>query len=183
MNTVIKHLLIISSLLTFVYSIPSIAKGIYQTPEQFIAGVFLDQAPEVKTLWLNKGDKLEIAKILNHSFNRMRIRYWHSKESSAWVLEEIGKEQQITMGVHIKSPIDQIKKPSIVTLKILTYRESRGDEVRHDFYTNQFVDATLKGDNDLSNHIDGITGATLSVRATKKVAKLALWLTNKANNK
>ena len=29
---------------------------------------------------------------------------------------------------------------------------------------------------DLSGHIDGITGATLSVRAVDRVARLALWL-------
>ena len=31
----------------------------------------------------------------------------------------------------------------------------------------------------LNQHIDGITGATMSVRALTKVARLALWLNNK----
>ena len=35
---------------------------------------------------------------------------------------------------------------------------------------------TLADDGYLSGSVDGITGATLSVRATEKVARLALWL-------
>ena len=170
-----------------------IAKGVYQTPEQFIAGVFLDQTPQTKMLWLNKKDKAEIAKILSHSYNRLRIRYWQYQTETVWILDEIGKEKPITMGIHIKgnfqnspkqnSPKQASPKHSIVELKVLTFRESRGDEIRHSFFTEQFVDASLKSDNSLSNHVDGITGATLSVRATTKLARLALWLTNKASEK
>ena len=64
-------------------------------------------------------------------------------------------------------------------LKVLTFRESRGDEIRHDFFSKQFTLATLTKDKALSQQIDGITGATLSVRATTKVARLALWLNTK----
>ena len=35
---------------------------------------------------------------------------------------------------------------------------------------------SLAGDGYLSKHIDGITGATLSVRAAERMARLALWL-------
>jgi uncharacterized protein with FMN-binding domain len=90
------------------------------------------------------------------------------------VLEEIGKEQPITIGVHIKDE-------QVVDLKVLVYRESRGDEVRHDFFTNQFKSASLTKENMLNQHIDGITGATMSVRALTKVARLALWLNKKVN--
>ena len=58
---------------------------------------------------------------------------------------------------------------------ILTYRESRGYEVRHDFFTRQFKGAALKGDK-LTNRIDGISGATLSVWAVTNVSEWALYL-------
>jgi hypothetical protein len=148
------------------------AKGVYQTPADFISHSFINVTPESKVLWLSKADKSIVADILQHKFNRMRIRYWQANNQTVWILDEIGKEKPITIGVHIKNnQIDQ--------LKVLTFRESRGDEVRHKFFSQQFINATLNNDIRLSKHIDGITGATLSVRATTKVARLALWLHTK----
>lgn len=148
------------------------AKGVYQTPAAFISQSFVDVAPQAKVLWLTKEDKAVIAKILQHKFNRMRIRYWQVHNETVWILNEIGKEKPITIGVHIKN--DQINH-----FKVLTFRESRGDEVRHEFFSKQFINASLNQNNGLSQNVDGITGATLSVRATTKVARLALWLNAK----
>jgi len=149
----------------------SFAKGVYQTTEEFINQV-IGEVPKAKVLWLNAQDKVEIADILSHSFNRLRVRYWQADDNTVWVLDEIGKEKPITIGVHIQNN-------QIIELKVLTFRESRGDEVRHDFFTKQFNLAKLTQDNRLTTHIDGITGATLSVRALTKVARLSLWLNNK----
>ena len=148
------------------------AKGVYQTPAAFISHSFTDVKPEAKVLWLNKADKSIVANILQHKFNRMRIRYWQANNQTVWILDEIGKEKPITIGVHIKN--DQIEH-----FKVLTFRESRGDEVRHEFFSEQFINATLNDENRLNKNVDGITGATLSVRATTKVARLALWLHTK----
>ena len=149
------------------------AKGVYQTPEQYIHHIFAGKTSKANVIWLSKEDKKVIADILNHSFNRLRLRYWQHNNETVWVLDEIGKEKPITIGVHIK-------EQQIIDLKVLTFRESRGDEVRHEFFTKQFNLAQLTADNQLSTHIDGITGATLSVRALTKVARLALWLNMKA---
>lgn len=148
------------------------AKGVYQTPAAFISHSFVDITPQVKVLWLTKEDKDAVAEILQHKFNRMRIRYWQEGNETVWILNEIGKEKPITMGVHVKN--NQINN-----FKVLTYRESRGDEVRHEFFSKQFINATLDEENRLSQNVDGITGATLSVRATKKIARLALWFNAK----
>jgi len=148
------------------------AKGVYQTPADFISQSFVNVKAESKVLWLSKADKSIVANILQHKFKRMRIRYWQANNETVWILNEIGKEKPITIGVHINNN-------QIDNFKVLTFRESRGDEVRHEFFSEQFINATLDDDIRLSKHIDGITGATLSVRATKKVARLALWLHNK----
>jgi uncharacterized protein with FMN-binding domain len=154
------------------------AKSVDQKPAQFINHIFNGDIPKAQVLWLSKADKTVVAEILQHKFNRLRIRYWQKEDdqvkNSVWVLNEIGKEKPITIGVHIK---DQ----QIVELKVLAYRESRGDEVRHQFFTKQFNLAKLTKNNRLDRHIDGITGATLSVRALTKVARLALWLDKKVN--
>jgi len=150
-------------------------KGVYQTPKAFINNAFSGATPEAKILWLTKEDKAVIAEIMQHKYNRMRIRYWQLGNETVWVLDEIGKEKPITIGVHIK-------EKKISHFKVLTFRESRGDEVRHDFYAKQFLDAKLKENNQLNQHIDGITGATLSVRATTKVARIALWLDAKVSH-
>jgi len=61
-------------------------------------------------------------------------------------------------------------------VKVLIFRESRGDEIRHAFFTQQFKQATLQSNSQLDQTIDGISGATMSVRAFTKLARLALFL-------
>ena len=153
----------------FISDLSHAGKGVYQTPKAFISNAFAEGTPQAKVLWLTKEDKATIADILQHKYNRMRIRYWMLGNETVWVLNEVGKEKPITIGVHVKAN-------RISHFKVLTFRESRGDEVRHDFYARQFLNAELKGNNQLNQHIDGITGATMSVRATTKVARVALWL-------
>jgi uncharacterized protein with FMN-binding domain len=161
-------------ILYFTLAINVMAKGVYQTPEEFLKIAFNNAAPAVKVLWLDNNDKKIVADILSHKYNRMRIRYWQDNKDTVWILNEVGKEKPITIAVHIH-------QNAIKRLKVITYRESRGDEVRHDFFSEQFIDATLTSENELSQHVDGITGATLSVRATTKVARLALWLNTKVD--
>jgi uncharacterized protein with FMN-binding domain len=97
------------------------------------------------------------------------VRYWGDAGRSAWILEEVGKEQPITVGLVVSDG-------RIERVKVLVFRESRGWEVRHPFFTDQFRDTGLTGERDLDRDIDGISGATLSVRALKKLARLALYL-------
>jgi len=167
--------LLFSVLLYCFLAMNVMAKGVYQTPEEFLNGVFTKEVPAVQVLWLNAEDKKTIAEILSHKYNRMRVRYWQQDNDNVWILNEIGKEKPITIAVHIHQ--DVIKQ-----LKVLTFRESRGDEVRHEFFSEQFTQAALTKDKKLNQHIDGITGATLSVRATTKVARLALWLNKKVSH-
>ncbi len=177
MKTLLSFSLFILLLLTF--DACAAAKGVFQTPKAFISAS-LGENSQAKMLWLTKEDKAVVADILSHKFNRLRIRYWQHGDDSVWVLDEVGKEKPITIGVHIN--LHQGKQ-QIRQLKVLTFRESRGDEVRHDFYTKQFINASLDNEKRLTQNIDGITGATLSVRATTKIARLALWLNNRALNK
>ncbi|MFA7386537.1 MAG: FMN-binding protein [Thiohalobacteraceae bacterium] len=64
----------------------------------------------------------------------------------------------------------------IQLVRVLAFRESRGWEVRHSFFTDQFKRVGLTSEGTLDGRIDGISGATLSVRVLTKLARLALVL-------
>lgn len=134
---------------------------------QFLAQAFPGAPPQSAMLWLTPPVKQRAAAILGHDYAGLRCKYWRQGERTAWVLDEIGKEQPITVGI-------VVEKGEILQLQVLAFRESRGGEVRQDFFTRQFGHTGLKPDDKLDRHIDGITGATLSVSAVSRLARLAL---------
>lgn len=145
------------------------AKNVYQEPDNFINEVFAGVTPDVKRLWIDNELKEKIHKILGHDLSLLRLRYWQHQQRTAWILEEIGKTEPITLGF-------VINKGSIELTRVLIFRESRGWEIRHPFFTDQYINATLTTELDLNRHIDGISGATLSVAAFNRLARLALML-------
>lgn len=145
------------------------ARGTYLTVPEFVANAFAGNEPPVKTLWLSGELQQRLEKIFGHPYKSLRLRYWQQDAKTAWVLEEIGKELPITLGVVVNAD-------AVEQLRILTYRETRGGEVRHPFFTEQFEGAKLGANDVLDRQIDGITGATLSVRAVTRVAEAALVL-------
>lgn len=155
-------------LLLFLFSLSVFARGVYQTDEAFLADTFNNAIPKSKVMWV-KGDlRQAISDILGHNYSSLRIRYWQQEQRSAWILEEIGKDKPITFGI-------VIVEGYVEKVRVLAFRESRGDEIRHPAFTQQFNQARLEGDQ-LDRHIDGISGATLSVRAMTVVVELALYL-------
>lgn len=140
----------------------------YLKPEQFIAEVFTNNAPKPEVLWVTKDIAKQAEKILGHAPNQLRQRYWSSNGKSAWILDEIGKEEPITAGFVVSDgKIEQVR--------VLTYRESRGGEVRYPAFLKQYQGAELRMDQHLNRNIDGISGATLSVNAMNRMARLALY--------
>ena len=73
-----------------------------------------------------------------------------------------------------------VNAQGIERLRVLAFRESRGWEVRYPFFTDQFKGVGLTDGHALDKAIDGISGATLSVRALEKLARLALYLHDQA---
>jgi hypothetical protein len=147
----------------------SIAGGVYQEPEAFIADVFGANVPKPEVIWPDDALKKTMADILGHAYTSLRIRYWRRDTTTAWVLDEIGKEKPITTGIVVKDG-------KVERVRVLVFRESRGWEVRHAFFTEQFEQARLQPDLELDHHIDNISGATLSVRAVSKLVRIALVL-------
>ncbi len=155
----------------------------YLAQDAFLNQAFAGESVQSRVLWLTPQQKKAAKQILGHPYKGLRVRYWASaKDRTAWVLEEVGKERPIQIGVIIQS--EEIKN-----ISILAFEESRGWEVRFPFFTDQFTGVALTttdGDNggnskfQLDKHIDGITGATLSVRAVSNTARFALYLQHQA---
>lgn len=143
------------------------AEEVYFPPDRFVADAFDGAPPGAEQLWIAGELRDQATAILGHPPSSLRTRYWRKGPRTAWILEEIGKEQPITAGFIVADG-------RIETVRILIYRESRGWEIRHGFFTRQFEQARLEADNRLDRPIDGIAGATLSVSAMRRLSRLAL---------
>ena len=147
----------------------ALAATVYETQPQFLDRAFDGSPPAPGIVWLSGDRKSTVREILDHDYPALRLRYWCADERSAWTLEEVGKDLPITVGV-------VVERNYIDSIRVLTYRENRGGEVATPAFTDQFNGIELKPDGSLNKQIDGITGATLSVRALSRLATLALYL-------
>lgn len=147
------------------------SQGIYLEPEAFLQETFPQAVPAPEAVWVIGETKEDVTAIMGHELGQLRVRYWAEDDRSAWILEEIGKEEPITTGIVVNDG-------KLERIEVLIFRESRGWEVRHDFFTGQFKGAQLSEDRELDRPIDSISGATLSVGALTKLARLALYLHN-----
>ncbi len=142
----------------------------FQTPEAFLAEVFNGSAPPPKTLNLSQSDQNRIAAVFGRSFPQTRVRYWQQGERSAWIFDDIGKEGYVptTCGFVINNG-------QIEHLRVLIYRESRGEQVGEASFLNQIRGASASGTR-LSQNVDNISGATLSVKMMERMARTAIEL-------
>jgi hypothetical protein len=168
-----SHLKIIITSLCLIAALAVMAADVYLSPASFLEQSFDGEVPSAQRLWLTKDLKAPIHDIMGHDFGALRVRYWRIGVRTAWILEEIGKEQPITTGFVIDGG-------ALRDVRILVYRESRGWEVRYPSFTDQFKGVSLQPSRLLDRHIDGITGATMSVNALTRLARLALYFHEKA---
>ena len=154
----------------FVYA----AETVYQSTDDFLA----ENLPgcSQQALWLKSDFKSQIEQLIEHPFPGVRVRYCQQGRKTAWILDEIGKTEPITSGIIVNQ--GQVER-----VRVLVFRESRGSEVHRSAFTRQYENAALDEDNKLDRHIDGITGATLSVYALNRQVKLALLLDQMATGK
>ena len=127
----------------------------------------LSQPPATEMLWIVGDLQPAVRAILDHDYPAARVRYWRGGTRTVWVLDEIGKDMPITVGIAIDNG-------AVERVKVLVYRESRGWEVKRPAFTAQFSGAKLAEGQKLDQQIDGISGATLSVRALSRLTRLAL---------
>ena len=167
------HYLLVACLfsLACVWSVPAAADTVYQTPESFIAEAF-GTPPAPAFLWLTAEVQASIRPLLGHPYPQARLRYWRVGDTTAWVLEETGKEYPITAGFLVQNG-------QILQARLLVYREARGGEIHLSSFLRQFAGAGIDASGALTRPIDGITGATLSVDAMRRMARTALSLSRR----
>lgn len=152
----------------------ALAQGVYMEVEEFLSAAFPNDEPVTDVLWVSDELRASAEALLSHRFDALRVRYWTAGGRTAWILDEIGKEKPITVGITVDAG-------AVRMVRVLEFRESRGWEVRYPFFTDQFKgvrfgEARSRRGRQLSRRIDGITGATLSVRAVTRVVQMALLL-------
>ena len=138
-----------------------------QKINQYLSQQFNGEVPKPARMWVKADMKPAIKAILQRPVKQLSYRYWQADDRTIWLLDELGKERDITTAVTV---IDQ----QISAIKVVVYRESRGGEVQVPWFTDQFKGA--QASQQWQRNIDGISGATLSVNALKKQAELALYL-------
>ena len=168
MRNTVKCILLSTALVSLAAFAASEA-GRYLTRAEFLDEAFGNKQPASGVVWVD--DELrELAKeILGHAPDRLRIRYWYEDNRTAWIINEIGKEQPITFGIVVENS-------EIQALRVMQFRETRGWEIRYPFFTQQFEALRLDAAGELSHGIDSISGATLSVKAATRSANFALAL-------
>lgn len=157
------------ALLTILATAAVAQSSTYQSKPQFLEESLGTAQPESDVIWFDDELRSIATEILGHPPAMMRMRYWYDGPRTAWIVDEIGKEKPITLGIVIQNG-------EIQRLSVLQFRESRGWEIRYPFFTEQFDGVRLNKNDKLDERIDGITGATLSVRAASRSANLALVL-------
>lgn len=138
----------------------------YLAPDDFLKETFGGPPPKVQFLWLDAAAQDKLKAIFGHPYPQARLRYWRADGKTAWILEDIGKEFPITAGFVVRDH-------AIDHAVVLVYREARGDEIHYPSFLRQFGGTHLK-DDQLAPGIDGISGATLSVEAMRRMARAAL---------
>lgn len=145
------------------------SQGRYLETADYLRAAFPNGEPMPSTLWVTSELRQSAEDTLGYGIASLRVRYWHRDRRTAWILDEIGKEKPITVGVVVEDNAASM-------VRVLEFRESRGWEVRYPFFTDQYNDARLDARDQIDRRIDGITGATLSVNAVTRVVRLALFL-------
>jgi hypothetical protein len=143
------------------------AEIVHQSPPDFLE----QNLPgcQSKALWLKAPAKAEIESLLDRPFPGARVRYCLAEGKTAWILDEIGKTEPITTGI-------VVDHGRVARVSVLVFRESRGGEVHREAFVRQYEQAGPGSNSGLDRHIDGITGATMSVSAVNRQVSLALLL-------
>jgi len=139
-------------------------------PSEYLDRVFAGDVPKSAMIWMSGETKNAAKEILGHDPGYLRLRYWRTDAKTVWIIDEIGKTEPITFGMAIANN-------KIESAEVLAFRESRGWEIKHGFFRDQFSGASLDANLNLNRSIDGISGATLSVKAMTRVSRLVLYLT------
>lgn len=130
---------------------------VFFTPEAAKEALWGDTPMTPTPITLTKAQQKSIQKASKVRVNSREVNAWKSADGGwFWIDQVVGKHEFIDMAVAI-NPDGTIKG-----LKVMTYRESYGDEVKHPKWLAQFIGRDNAGHLKVDREIDNISGATLS---------------------
>jgi hypothetical protein len=143
---------------------------VIEAPDKFLSEAFHGPPPAARFLDLDGRAQDQIQSALGHPYAQSRLRYWKANGRSAWIFDDIGKVgyQPTTAGFVVQGG-------TIDIARVIIYRESHGEEVTEQGFLRQFSGAKAVGAG-LDRQIDGISGATLSVKMMQRMARAAIAL-------
>jgi thiamine biosynthesis lipoprotein len=124
---------------------------------------------------LTDAQRQRLALLINGRASETEVTFWVGTRGGrvvgyATVLNVIGKEQPITFMVAV-SP-----DGTAIGVQVMTYRESQGSEIRSKRFLEQFAGKMLTAPLKVGRDVHGISGASLSSRATAYAVKKGLAL-------
>jgi Na+-translocating ferredoxin:NAD+ oxidoreductase RnfG subunit len=173
LKTIIKIILITLFFSTFIYSGEIRDSALIFIQNEFGANI------KIKTFKLELPAKI---KLKSEKFSKQRffgnfIYYYEiysNNETVGFALLDnvLGKVKPITYLVIFNKDL------SISSVEIVKYREQYGGAVENKEWLEQFKLKTLNSDLELNQDVDGISGATISVKSVIKGVKRLLYLMN-----
>ncbi len=137
-------------------------------PVDFIRDTWGAVPPE-RRLVLGEEEQSVAAAMLGARRFKSMVSYWQQNGQRVWSLEARGKVKLIGAGF-------VVEQGRIVKSEVLAFRETRGRQICSDRFLKQLKGLFLKKNRKLNRKIDGYSGATYSVNAIRKMARLALYL-------
>jgi len=165
MKNIIKTLLLIIATI----STSAFSEEIADKNRFLMSGLDVKELPSHSYIIINEEIQDNIKKILKDTYHLPIIKYWKAGNKVGFVLEAIGKHEFITTGYIVENN-------KIIDAKVLVYRENYGYEIEHDYFLDQIRGNSVKKNGKLVKSIANISGATLSVKAMRKLSKLSLYL-------
>ena len=124
-------------------------------------------------LTLDKQIKKEVENQVKQKFYRDKLYYWTISQGDttiayAFLDNVIGKSMPITFMVILNIDGD------IINANVIKYREAYGSEVGNKGWLQQFINLNNNSSYNIGKEIDGISGATISVKSMSKgIQKIA----------
>ena len=150
------------------------AGGIKITCEEHLFNLYPENANiRMHILKLDKQIKKEVENQVKQKFYRDKLYYWTILQGDttiayAFLDNVIGKSMPITFMVILNIDGD------IINANVIKYREAYGSEVGNKGWLRQFLNLNNNSGYNIGKEIDGISGATISVKSMSKgIQKIA----------
>lgn len=132
---------------------------VFYTIDEARKALWQDTPMEATPITLTKEQMKSIKSASKVRVLTNKINAWKTETGGWFIVDQvIGKHEMIDMAVAID------KDGKIKGLKVMTYVESYGDEVKHPKWLAQFIGRNNSEHLKLDKQIDNISGATLSCR-------------------